>query len=425
MSSSKLLSEWYGYDKEVKAPTNKYSNIDLGYTSRSYSGREYVLLSPEGAEAIKKLPSEIRSQMIQAWYPASDGLTDDDFYDWVYSGRRIAGNDWSNWRYQEVERRNPKLQISWDFGNLVNNFFKYGQRSDRLFRIIEMNEFLHTAEETQTFEDFLTTNKEFKDKCKNIELTKHSKLTSKLYEFDESLPKFLKFGGNTTIKVKEELLKLTRSEFEKLFEWETNPYKSSATSDGSLIFAKLYISAALGDVKRVEIRELTGPEVKNTIMAAFLSGSENFWNSLGAKRDVATATEIVLDELRKVSFNSDEMKRGLSYLISTGVLKKLTPVEVIAVTLGYDKSARWAEPNKGETTIEVATKMMIENKLDPEFFAKLVAYIIINNLDLIVVDEELLDHTFEEVPIVWAYPLIKQSNKKRKLVHPKAIQILI
>lgn len=420
-----MLNEWYGYDKEVKAPENKLSNLDLGYILNGYNGTFYTKITPEGAEAIKSLPKEIREIMVQAWYPASDGLTDDDFVAWVHSGQRSAEKTWKNWREQKVLRRNPRFLKNWDFGKLIESFFKYGKRSDRIFRMIEMNEFLHHAAEDQTFENYLETNTEYQEKCKNMELTMHSKLTTKLLEYDESLPKFLKFGGNTTNKVKEELLKLSRSDFEKLLAWETNPYKSSCTSDGSLDFARLYIKAALGSSQKVEIKELSGQEIKNTVMTAFLSGSENFWNSLGSKRDISMATEVVLDELRKISFNSDEIKRGLSYLIHTGVLNKLSPVEVIAVTLGYDKPARWAEPNKGETTLEVATKMMIAGKLDPEFFAKLIAYIIINNLDLISVDEELGEHDFEEVPISWAYPLINKSRQKRKLVHPKAVLILI
>lgn len=425
MSPSKLLTEWYGYDKEVKAPDNKHSNLDLGYILAGYSGSFYTKITSEGAEAIKSLPKEIREIMVQAWYPASDGLTDEDFIAWVHSGQRSAEKTWKNWREQQVFRKNPHLLKSWDFGNLLKGFFKYGKRSDRIFRIIEMNEFLHRATEDQTLENFLETDKEYQAKCKNMELVVYSNNSNKFFEYDESLPKFLKFGGNTTIKVKEELLKLTRSDFEKVLAWETNPYKSSCTSDASLTFAKLFIKAALGDNQKVEIKELSGQEIKNTVMTAFLSGSENFWNSLGAKRDISMATEVVLDELRKISFNSDEIKRGLSYLIHTGVLNKLSPVEVIAVTLGYDKPGRWAEPNKGEPTLEVATKMMIAGKLDPQFFAKLVAYIIINNLDLIIVDDELAEHDFEEVPISWAYPLINKSRQKRKLVHPKAVLILI
>lgn len=425
MSPSKLLNEWYGYDKEVKDPTEKYSNFDLGYMLVGYNGTYYTRMTSEGAEAIKSLPKEIREIMVKAWYPASDGLTDDDFIAWAHSGQRSSEKTWKNWREQKVMRKNPRLLKNWDFGNLVKGFFKNGKRSDRILRIIEMNEFLHRATEDQTFQDFLETDTEYQEKCKNMELTLHSKVTSKLFEYDESLPKFLKFGGNTTNKVKEELLKLTRSDFEKVLAWEANPYNSSCSSDSSLSFVKLYIKASFGQVQKVEIKELSGQEVKNTVMTAFLTGSENFWNSLGQRKDISTEIEIVLDELRKISFNSDEMRRGLSYLIHTGVLSKLSPVEVIAVTLGYDKPARWAEPNKGEPTLEVGTQMMVNGKLDPEFFAKLIAHIIINNLDLIVVDEELAEHTFEEVPVSWAYPIINKSRQKRKLVHPKAVLALI
>lgn len=426
MSPKKVFSEWYGYDKIVNEPMTKYSNIDLGYMRTGHGGVVNHYLTPEGAEAIKALPREIREMMASAWYAESDGLTADDFTAWVVSGERADKNaSWRNWRQQRVFRQNPSLKNHHWFGRIIGAFFNYRKRSDRIFRIIEINEFLNSASDDQTLENFLETDQNYQAKCKNLEFTIYSEASEKLISREFDIPKFLKFGAGCSLPVRNKLLKLNRSEFEKVLNWEKNDYYSSSSTDASPDFVDLFISAALGKAEKITVKEMTGKEVKNVIMAEFLSGSPEFWTNLSAKRSLTDAVAMVVDELNKLLFHEVEFTRNFSYLISTGVLSKLSPLEVIALTLGYNKSARWAAPNKGETTLEIATKMMVEKKLDPEFFAKLVSYIVINNLDLIVVNDDLADHTFEDVPVSWAYPIIIKSNQKRKLVHHKAVLALM
>jgi hypothetical protein len=386
----------------------------------------YHRLTPEGAEAIKALPREIRQTMISAWYPASDGLTEDDFTAWVVSGERTNKNaSWRNWRVQRALRRNPSLENDYWFPKIIGAFFNYRKRSDRIFRVIEINEFLHSAPADQTFENFLENAQNYQGKCKNLELTVYSDKSTKLVGRDFDIPKFLKFGSGCSLSVREKLLKLKRSELEKVLNWETNAYYSSASTDASPDFVDLFIGAALGKAEKVTIKEMSADEVKNIIIAEFLSGSPEFWTSLSAKKNLADTVSVVIDDLNRIIFKEIEFTRNFAYLISTGVLSKLSPLEIIALTMGYSKSARWAAPNKGDTTLEVATKMMIDKKLDPEFFAKLVSYIVINNLDLIVVNDDLADHSFEDVPISWAYPIITKSSQKRKLVHHRAVLALM
>lgn len=423
MSSNNPLSEWYGYDKLVQEPDIRVRAFDLGITTR-YGDRGYPI-SQKAADFIKSQHSGAREYIARTYYPECDGRTDEDFSNWI-SKKAIAASiaTWpNNWRMQEALSINYSMKNEYYFNTIIHKFFGYKRRSDRIFRIIELNHFLHYAKSDQTLKNFLETDTNYQDKCKRLEFQILSNDSKKLYE--SGIPKFLEFGSNCTLKVRERLLGLTLDEFKKLLTWDKNQYYSESKKDTSLNFVELFIGAALGAVEKVSLRELSPAEIKNAIMTEFFSGSKEFWNSLSAKKDIYGTMTFVLNELSQVSFIGNEFTRNLSYLIHTDVLSKLSPIEVVAIILGYHKSARWAEPNKGETTLETATKMMIDGKLDPEFFAKLVAHIIINDLALIVVDEDLCENTYEDTPISWAYELVKKSKQKRKLVHPKAIQAMM
>lgn len=425
MSSKKLFSEWYGYDKVVKEPEGRYTDTQLGYRQASHYANFPKSLTPEGAALIRSLSLQERELMVKLYFPECDGLTVEDFATWIRTGKRTSDKygRYYNWRIQKALETNPGFQNDYHFTSLITDFFKYKTRSDRLFRIIEINEFVNTASADQTFENFLETDTNYQEKCKNLEVTPYTKDLNKL--FDWNTPKFLQFGNNFSLKARQPLLKLKPSEMAKVIKWDQNQYLEDSKADTSVSFVELFIGAALGKFEKVAVRELTPKEAQNAAMTAFLTGSPEFWNSLGAKKDIASTVDFVLNEMRQVSFQGHEFTRNFAYLLQTGVVSKLSPLEVMALIYGYHKSARWAEPNKGETTLEVATKMMTEGKLDPEFFAKLVAYIVINNLDLIVVNDDLVENSFEDMPISWAYPVITKSNRKRSLVHPKAVTALM
>jgi hypothetical protein len=421
-----LFADWYGYTKTVKEAKTVFSTHDLGHTDpRTFVGIAYLYISPKVAEIIKNLPKEEKGLAIAARYPACDGYTDEDFKNWLDRDDRPFDYPRLPWREQVALERNSSIKQNYWLGQLLRSFFSYNSRSERIFRIIELNEFIHRAKENQTLKDFLETDTSYQDKCRSLEITVYTDDSKRLFSNEDTMPKFLKFGENSSLKIKEQLLKLTRVELEKVLDWENNPFLSKSASDASLPFVMQFIKAAFGEVKKAPITELSKRDMKNAVMSAFLSGSQSFWDSLGTRKDVSLSTETVIDELRRIDFNAAEMKRNFSYLIHTGILNKLSPVEVIAVTLGYEKPARWAEKNKLEPTLELATQMMIDEKLDPEFFARLVAYVIINNLDLISLDEEFLENDFKDIPMSWAYNIISKSKQKRTLVHPKAILALL
>lgn len=425
MSSKKLLSEWYGYDKIVEEPEGRFTVLELGYRASSQYGNYSKALTLEGANLIKSLPVQDRELTAKLYFPECDGMTVDDFATWFQTGIRTIdkyGRHY-NWRIQKALEINAHFKDDYHFTSLITDFFKYKTRSDRLFRIIEINEFVNTASADQTFENFLETDTNYLTKCKNLEVTPYTQDLKKI--FDWNTPKFLQFGTNVTLKARQPLLKLKPSEMAKVLKWDQNQYYEDSKADASASFVEIFIGAALGQVEKVAVRELTPQEAQNAAMTAFLTGSPEFWISLGAKKDIAGTVDFVLNEMRQVSFRGHEFTRNFAYLHQTGVVSKLSPLEVVALVYGYHKSARWAEPNKGESTLEVATKMMSEGKLDPEFFAKLVAYIVINNLDLIVVNDDLVENSYEDMPISWAYPVITKSNRKRNLVHPKAVTALM
>lgn len=426
MSPKKLFSEWYGYDKVVKSPQDKFSNQDLGYSITGYNGSAWFLMSSEAAEVINNLSVSRRHDAANSYYPECDGITADDFKTWLYSEEYRLINpreQHRNWRYNQTRLRNPSLKNEYHFLALVQSFFGHRTRSDRLFRMIEINEFVHRGSDGQTFENFLETDSNYQDKCKNLVLEIYSPESKKLFGY--GVPKIFLFGGSTSLKVRKLLLELTVEEMNKVLDWKNNSYYSSSSSDSSVDFAGLFIGAALGKVQKIAVKEMKGDEIKNAIMAEFLSGSKTFWSNLGARTDTSRMVAIVLEELLPINFDAEEFTRNFSYFIRADILGKLTPIEIIALVLGYHKSARWAEPNKGDTTQEIITQMMIAGKLDPVFIAKLIAHIVISNDGLMIVNDELIEHSFDEMPISWAYQVLPKSNQKRKLVHPKAITVLM
>lgn len=426
MSTKKLFSEWYGYDKVVKSPQDKFSNQDLGYRITGYNGTAWFLLSSEAAEVIMALPADRRHSAANAYYTECDGITADDFKTWLHSQEYLLSkpNDQSrNWRNASVRLRNPGLANEYHFHVIIGSFFGHKSRSDRIFRMIEINEFVHRGAEGQTLENFLETDTSYQGKCKDLVLEVYSPESKRLFGY--GVPKIFMFGGSTSLKVKKLLLELTVEEMKKVLDWKNNSYYSSSSSDASVDFAALFIGAALGNVQKIEVKEMKGPEIKNAVMAEFFSGSKEFWSNLGARTDTSRMVAITLEELEAINFDAEEFTRNFSYFIRADVLGKLTPVEIIALVLGYHKSARWAQPNKGDTTQEVITQMMMHGKLDPEFIAKLIAHIVISNNGLIIVNDELIENSFDEMPISWAYQMLPKSNQKRKLVHPAAVSVLI
>jgi hypothetical protein len=420
------LSNWYGFEKKVTKPEQSYEDRDLAIYKTSYYNHA-VHMSPEIARLIRSAPNEdARRSIKRLYFPPADGFTDEDFIKFLetpLTGDAAKGH--YNWR--TIEALN---QSAADLASAANNysikaaFSKFfdasSPRTDRLLRIIEINEFLnHTKPDDLTFENFLETDTSVEEKCKKLILHEHSIPLETFFNY--SLPEFLQYPARIALKTKQLLLPLTKEQMLKVFDVESNPYaRANSSNSHSFEFAELYIAAALGEVTEAPVKELTDKEVSNAITLSLLSKTE-YWDKVSSSRRCARLLSNILEEFEKIAFTADTFKRNFAYLVEADVLKELTATELAAVVFGFEKSHRWAEPNKGKSTLEVLMELMQSKKLDPVAGAKLIAHIINNHLQPIVLELDYDWSILVDAPPAWAYEMLPHSEKKRSIGQPPLV----
>lgn len=423
MVAIKLLNEWYGYDKGVTADLKKYNGDDLNFPySRGGNNRYHeFMLSETLYKKIKRdYPSESRREAALHYFAESDGFTDQDYIEWFAKHEKESKEACIlyNWRTFNAIVLNPDFGSEYTFRHLLSDFFSIKKkRDDRILRIIELNEFIHRADDNQTLEDFLLTDSSYTDKCKNLILKKYSSTSEELYS--SFIPQFLHFGSKVNMKTRTLLLELTKEEFLKVVDYKKNPYYDIGRKDTyTLEYAKTFIKAALGEIETVEFEELDSLAVSNQIYMRIMSAPRSYWETLQHKHKLDSVLEEIQAELRRCSLGSVSFKRNFAHLLSTGALDSLTPEEIIAVVIGYEKSHRWSETPKGKSTLEVITELVQAKKLNAEFIAKLIAHIIINDKHPVSVELEFDWDSVKEMPVEWAYETLPQSKSKKTLQHP-------
>lgn len=413
-TSKKLLDEWYGYSKRVDTG-NEYgfTFIDnLPTKVRLFFGDDYDLVRNYSGQ----------------YYPECDGLTDDDFIEWVKNTPNLLGGYIKNWRSRGIINRLVKdLGLgSHDYAglyrvtDLITSFYVTDKpRNDRIFRVIELNEFLSRGKPTQTLEDFLLTDTEYVEKCKKQIITKTSHLDEIL---NQDLPDFLKFGTKTSTKARQLLLPLTLEEMKKVLDFEKNPLNhSNPQGSHTADFAEAFIKAAFGSgTEQVVIHELDHKQVHNAIAAAFLSsGSLSFWNAVSAsKASPAEIMELASEEILKMNSAQASFTREFAYIVSTDALSKLDPDEVLAVAHGYDKPHRWAASHKGKGPLTIVTELIHSKKVDAVVILKLIAYTVINNDKLIKIEEDFNWELINEVPAMWTYATLTSKASCKLTLSP-------
>lgn len=424
------LSNWYGFEKKVTKPEHSYKNSDLAIYKHTY-GDTGVHMSPEIARLIRSAHNEdARLNIKRLYFPPADGFTDEDFIKFLETPLTgDAARGYYNWR--TIEALN---QSAAELASAANNysikaaFSKFfdasAARTDRLLRIIEINEFLnHTKPDDLTFESFLETDTKVEEKCKKLILHEHSIPLETLFNY--SLPEFLQYPARIALKTKQLLLALTKQQMLKVFDVDSNPYaKANASNSHSFEFAELYIAAALGEITEAPVKELTENEVSNAITLSMMSKTE-YWEKVASNRRASGLFANVLEEFDKIYFNADTFKRNFAYLVEVDVLKELTAPELAAVVFGFEKSHRWAEPKKGKSTLEVLMELMQSERLDPVAGAKLIAHIINNHLQPIVLDLDYDWSILVEAPPAWAYEMLPHSDKKRAIGQPPLVGTMI
>lgn len=427
--SKNPLSNWYGFEKKITKPEQSYKDRDLAIYKYSYNDHA-VHMSPEIARLIRLGRDEDERRRLRSLYfPPADGFTDEDFIKFLetpLTGDAAKGH--YNWRtLKAFNQSGVDLSSGANNYSLKSAFSKFfdadSARTDRLFRLIEINEFLnHTKPDDLTFENFLTTDPTIEEKCKKLILQEYSIPLETFFSYN--LPDFLQYSARIALKTKQLLLPLTKEQMLKVLDVESNPYaKSNSSNSHSFEFAELYIAAALGEITEAPVKELTEAEISNAITLSMMSKT-GYWEKVASTRRASGLLSEVLMEFDKIYFGADTFKRNFAYLVEADVLKELSATELAGVVFGFEKSHRWAESSKGKSTLEILMELMQSKKLDPVAGAKLIAHIVNNHLQPIVLDLDYDWTILVDAPPAWAYEVLPHSEKKRSIGQPALVGML-
>lgn len=403
-----LLNNWYGFDKKIEKPVQTFNSRDIGM-SNIYHKHNF---SEEVANCIRYLSSsDQRVFAVKNFVAPCDGFTDADFINWTKSTDFTPENPYRGMKYQyfiqNLTKSSPKYNRSASvLRAYYNDFFKVGTRNDELFRIIELNEFLIRGRSGQSFEDFLKTDVDYIESCRNL----HVEMTPVIETLvSYSLPAFLKFSKKTNLKTKRLLLPLTKAEIENLFvNHDKNPLlgvnkENSHTYD----YAVEFISSASGNQKILEITEMHMRKVIDEIVLAAMNGNENFWRSkkLGPRRSIVTLIDY-LSSLNK----SIKITRNLAYIISTGVLNSLDPAEITAVVCGFENPARWAVPTS-RGALETVCELIDEDKVSALDMCKIIAHVNMTESALVELRDDFDWESIRGIPAEWAATAMASKRK--------------
>lgn len=435
VDSKNFLNEWYGYDKTIVWPESEKIPPS--------GSRTYYKLGPRVSqkvlEYVNKQYSFNQDVIVRSYFPESDGFTDEDFISWATTSLDMstpAGFFTLTWRNQKASNlfleSLPEEIVAREVFTEFNNFFpvrKGMKRNDLLFRSIEINEFVHRGSTGQTLENFLSTDKEYRKKCRELHLEYYSPLTLRV--FDKKAPKFFSFGTKVPIKARNLLLPLTVEQMIKILDYKSNPYGSTnlATSH-TFNYVELYIDAALGKVKRQTVKEYSQNELQNKLSRLIMTSSPEFWRNIESKCNsnkkslvhIMNAIAIMISEL---NFNNSDFSRGMSYLIDTGELENLNAAELIAVIHGYNNENSWATVSSGKSNIETITELMIDDKLSPKLICSLISFVVMKQEQRIIVKEDMDWSIYEDTLTHWIHAAIPQGRGKSRVKRPKVLEVLL
>lgn len=436
------LSNWYGYDKKFTKPVTSFLEADFANQRSYYRSDRKISMGQVAYDYIMTQKSSYdyrltdrntednRTKLLRLYFPPADGLADEDFIKFI-DGMKLDDDGTSNYYNWRTRQALDASGINYGKGSnnysLCSVFYSFfdtsNTRTDRIFRLIEINEFLNIDEsDKSTFEEFLASNKTVEEKCKNLQLITYSTPLETLISY--TLPDFLQFGSRITLKTKSLLLSLTREQMQKVFDVDSNPYgRANSSNSHSFEFAQIYIAAAIGEAEVTPVKELTDSEISNALTLALMSKTE-YWNKVSLSRRCSGLVSEVLEEMSKVSFNVDTFKRNFAYLIAADVLKDLSAKELVAVVYGYEKSHRWAEQSKGKSTQELLMELMQSGKLNPLAGAKMIAHIVSNHLQPIVLDPDQDWEVLNDTIPGWSYELLTHSTKTRTIGKPPLVSAM-
>lgn len=432
MEKAPPLYDWYGYDKEViypeKTATKTRSPL---YTFNTSYETEY---SDEIKDFKNTLSTSEVRYLERAYFPACDGFTDQDFIA-DFQTKNSNYSSYYNWRCgPHISRLECEFadEIEWrGLSNELSRFFrKNNKRTDRLFRSIEVNEFIHRGKSDQTLKDFIETDSELAERCRNLEY--HNYSNKSLALFSNYVPTFLTFGDNCNAEVKNLILKLTQEEFSKLVDFERNPYSSQRKkSIVNLASVKAYVAAAFGEGTLQEVQIMTAHEIRSKFLIEIISSNKKYWENLQHRHsNNSKYFPELLKSINSYVFNNsfsiseNDQQRFCSYVLSNNALDEMNPHEVLALMYGISNPSRWATKTDIAGPLETIIKMSMDGKVSIEFACRMIAYIVSEGVAPICVNEKTDFSGMEDTLISWAHSLIPQSKAKKLAAVPVLVRTM-
>lgn len=414
MVSNKLFNEWYGYDKKLVEPEpiqESHAQKQVRWANSRWSSDHVKHMPEETANEILNKFGKNRDGIKYAsvrWMFDADSYTQDDYLKWLHElpNDYEAEKSFSYVRFKPWY--SPKSHSEYLLNRVVENFFSIGTpRSDVIFRLIELKEFMTRGNDEQSFEEFLLTDTEYKEKCRKLDISVITRDDTDLLL--NSAPKFFQFNRGISQKTRNLFLPLNKSEMEKVLDYKNNPiigsnFSKSHTNE----WAEIYFKSALGQYTRAEIKIHEVEDIKEHILYRIIEKYENF-KSLNSR---FPKIDLLIDITHRIQYLriDEDSQRGLSHLINENIFNELEIQEILALTSGYEKTTLWAVPEKGKSAIEILTEMMIEGTVDPVTGCKLVSHIVTEQKDPIKLTASFDWSSIKDMPIDWAYSLLESSE---------------
>lgn len=423
MSSRKLFNEWYGYDKKlIRSPDSeknpKITKFFLVSTINHYNAQHIAFMPSEIAQAINdQFPNRRESvRVAKYWRPDCDSRTSAEFLEWMttLTSESLEREVYGNLPWYATE---PSENLNWYLRNEIYDFYKYDNpRSDKLFRLIELSEFIERGNDTQTFREFLLEDQICAEKCRTLD-------TSNLENYEHLLqsgsPKFFNFGRGVSQKSRDLFLPLTKENMKTILDYRKNPIiKSNYNKSYSNEWLELYFKSALGKHKPLDIKMYDEVSIKEYLLYRIL---DKFEKSPASRR--YTKMDLLQEIIHKINYLTlnNDARKGMSYLMSTNSLSELSNIELMAFICGYERDSLWAVPERGRSAVEIMTEMMYEEKIKPALACRIISYIVLESKSPISVTTEFDWSSIEDTPSHWAHSLLPSKSTRRVSTYPEIL----
>lgn len=427
MSTEKLFENFYGFDKEWPS-LSQPNNVTIKDLCRDHFNSFYQsILIPDSS--VDKIKGKLDAAMLYNYTQPIDGYTDQDYIDWIK-------NNWSkdnelfynhdSWHYIRYIKES-------DIGN---NRFKYFVReflngpspysskssyirSDKVFRVIELNEFFERAKPKETLKEFLENDSLISDLCKSLTFNDYGKNSKDLIFSGYGDYLFMEFGKNFPIKARKIILELNREELKKvIIDRSKNPLKDTPNErTSSVTFIKDFVDHALGKAIIIDRKVLSSEEIKRHFTLNVI-GDLGFWEKHSDSSCTLDYSITLAMSCINESFRSDKDSREfLTYIIDSGVLKDYNPRQILAILIGGCITGHWVSKTSGKDIRKIAMEKIDNNELKLSALLDFISYIICSDCAAVSGAKFDWDLLNLDTAAEWIYSMFPTVKSREAAVH--------